>query len=238
MDIRHVVTFETPIGSDVRSLLTAEGAQPDLDPLSWLAPSIEAFVTIEAKLNERGIPFDVYFEFQPGPGDDPQNLAAYVGLDDFAEVNATAEDLVLACDERTLATVASRRMRQLLDAITSGVTFDPLTGYEGFFVITNAIQLPDPIIVPRTMFLSEGTTGTWAVQSDGRELLTERNFQIVRESGMVHAPYCTANNRVLPWHRPPIFGGPLLTRFRDMDIQGIIDPPAFLGPVTEQEIYG
>jgi hypothetical protein len=238
MEMRHIVTFETPIDADLHDLLTAAGAWPDTDPMSWLTPSAEIFAILVAKLNDRSISFEVFVEYLPSQGENLERLAAYVGLDDFAEVRAAASDLVLACDERTLATVVSTRMRQLLDRTTSGLTFDPLAGHDGFFVITEAVQLPEPVIVQRTIFLSEGTTGTWAVQSDGRELLTEANLQTVRGSGMVYAPYCVVNGQVLPWHRPPVFSGSLLAQFRDMDIQGIIDPPAFLGHAAEQELQG
>jgi hypothetical protein len=238
MEMQHIVTFETPIDAGLHDLLTGQGAWPDTDPWSWRTPSVEVFAALVAKLNDRGISFETFIEFLPSQGEDLERLAAYVGLDDFTEVRATASDLVMASDERTFATVVSARMRQHLSTMTTGLTFDPLAQHDGFFVITEAVQLPEPIILPRTIFLSEGTDGVWAVQSDGRELLTEANLQTVRESGMVYAPRCETNGQVLRWRRPPIFSGPVLAQFRDMDIQGIIDPPAFLGHAAEKDRQG
>src|SRR5262245_16934797 len=125
--------------------------------------------------------FGEFHEYNPTPDDDPRLLAAGLGLRDFTELDVSPDDLVLACDERTLSTVASEAMASLLGEMTSGV--------------------------PRTMFLSEGTDGVWAVQSDGRELLTAANLRAVQEHGLVRAPSCVTDGRVLAWRRPPIFSG-------------------------------
>jgi hypothetical protein len=234
MDIRHLIVFDTPVSADIHNLLTTKGARPDsADPLTWLLPSARAFKIIEAALKGEGIPFEVFFESIPTSADDPRQLAAGMASRRFANLDVTPDDLVLATDGRTLATVVSRKMKTLLEPVTRGVEFDPLSGHDGFFVITKTVDLPEPVIIPRAVFLSEGDAGIWAVQSDGRELLTDINLRVVREHGLVHAPRCIIDGKILPWRRPPIFSGPTLDHLRDKNIQGALSP-VFLGHAAHE----
>jgi hypothetical protein len=235
--MHRIILFDAPLSGELHDLLAGEGARPDSSgPLAWLTPSPEAFTAIETELNDRNVPFTVFYEIRPSPEDDPGQLAAGIGLRDFAELDATPEDLVLACDERTLATVVSRKMATFLEANTSKMVFDPLVGHDGFFVITSVAELPDPVAVPQAMFLSEGTDGTWAVQSDGRELLSATNLRVIQEHGVVAARYCVTAGKVLRWRRPLIFSGFILAQLRAENIQGLLSSPVFLGHATEQDV--
>jgi hypothetical protein len=219
MDMRRLVVFDAPITEELHVLLAEAGARPhSVYPLAWVTPSPAGFTTIEAALRRLDISFEVSYEAHPAPGD--KHLAGYLGLDDFAGMDAAADDLVLACDERTLATVVSTAMKDLLTPVSTGVTFDDLMGHDGFFVITVTASLPDPVVVPRAMFMSEGYDGAWAVQSDGRELLTETNLRVVQEHGVVSAPECVVDGRVLRWERPLVFSGRVLRELRDKDVRG------------------
>jgi hypothetical protein len=236
--MHRLVVFDGPISGELHDLLAGEGARPDgADPLAWQTPSSQAFAAIETELNDRNIPFAVFYEARPSPGDDVLRLAAGMGLRGLVELDVRPGDLVLACDERTLATVVSREMATLLEAVTTGVVFDSLVGHDGFFVLTVVAELPEPVVVPRAMFLSEGTDGIWAVQSDGRELLTATNIRAIQEHGVVSAPSCLTAGKVLRWRRPLIFSGPVLAQLRDKDIQGLLSPPVFLGHVADQETH-
>jgi hypothetical protein len=230
MDMRRLVVFDAPITEELHVLLAGEGARPDsVDPLAWLTPSPAGFTRIEAALRRLDIPFEVFYEAHPAPGE--KHLAAGLGLDDFDGLDVASDDLVLACDERTLATVVSAAMMDLLTPVTTGVTFDELVGHDGFFVITVTANLPDPVVVPRAMYMSDGDDGTWAVQSDGRELLTETNLRVVQEHGVVSAPECVVDGRVLRWRRPLVFSGRVLVELHDEDVRGVLSPPVFLGHV-------
>ncbi|MGH8684592.1 MAG: hypothetical protein ACREUM_04495, partial [Nitrosospira sp.] len=210
MDLRHVIHFEMPIDDELHELLVNSGSRPHTQPTDWLTPSVESFESLKTKLTEKRVPFEVFFDIQPSPGDDLEDLAAYLTLDDFSSLDVDSGDLVLACDERTLATVASEKMINFLAGVTEGTTWDPLSGHDGFFVLTDLPELSEPVVVPRAMFLSEATTGTWAVQSDGRELLTADNLRRIRDQGIAETRACVVDGQVIPWSRPPIFSGKVL----------------------------
>jgi hypothetical protein len=236
MDTYRLIVFDVPIRVELHDLMTTRGARPDsADPLAWLTPSSEVFTAIEGELKDRNVPFETFYELRPSPDEDSRQLAAGIGLRELTDLEASSDDLVLACDERTLATVASKKMVTLLGTMTSGAVFDPLVGHDGFFVLTAAAELPEPVVVPNAMFLSEGDDGVWAVQSDGRELLTTTNLEAVQKHGLVCAPRCVTAGQVLRWRRPLIFSGPVLVQLQAHDIQGLLSAPVFLGHTSEED---
>jgi hypothetical protein len=236
MDTYRLIVFDAPIGVELHDLMTTRGAHPDsADPLAWLTPSYEAFKAVEGDLKDRNVRFETFYELRPSPGEDSRQLAAGIGLRELTELEASSDDLVLACDERTLATVASEKMAMLLRTMTSGTVFDPLVGHDGFLVITAAAELPEPVVVPNAMFLSEGADGVWAVQSDGRELLTTANLQVVQKHGLVSTAHCVTAGRVLRWRRPLIFSGPVLVQLLAQDIHGLLSAPVYLGHAAEED---
>lgn len=233
MDMHRVIKFETPIDDGLRSLLAESGARPQTDPMGWLMPSPEASAAVEAHLRSVGFPFEIFFEMFPTPGEPLDRLAAYLPLDDFEAIDAVPGTLVLACDEESLDTVASVEIVRLLEAVTAGMSWSPYDGHSGFLRLSRAAELPEPVVVPRAMFLSQGASGRWAVQSDGRELLNPRNLDVVRKAGIAQTTACVVDTEVLLWRRPPIFGGAVLAVLRDQEVNGVLAPPSFLGHTGE-----
>jgi hypothetical protein len=110
---------------------------------------------------------------------------------------------------------------------------DPSEEHDGMRVLTDARRLPDPVVVPRAVSLSQTQGGAWAVRTDGRELLTPTSVRALRDAGIALAPFFSAGGRTLPWIRPPIFGGRVLEALRGLDVKGITGPPVYLGQTVE-----
>jgi hypothetical protein len=231
MYMRHVIKFDTPADDQVEELLIGEGAAPDVYHTDWQIPTQAAFTRIEARLNKSGTPFDVFFELHPNPDEDPRNYAAYLPLKYLADVTVTQGDLILAREDKAFMTVASKGVIEILEQTSKALNWHPFEGHDGMFVMTNSFELPQPIILPRVVWLSQSdTTGNWAAQSDGRELLTAENLRIVQEHGIVHSSHFRTDDRVLPWNHVLIFSGPILKHLLGHGVQGIVAPPIFLGP--------
>lgn len=232
MKVSEVLEFERLPDPSVRELLESRGGRPFLGPADWLLPPGTAG-SVKTELAQRGVPFEVFYELEPAPGESPDELAAYLPLQDFDRLEQDGRPLVLAVDELTGARIASEPLVRVLDEVTAGVTWRPSEEHDGMLVLADARRLPDPVVVPHAVSLSRTTSGEWAVRTDGRELLTPASVAALREAGIALAPYFSTAGRTLPWRRPPIFGGRVLEALRGLDVNGISGPPGFLGQTGE-----
>ncbi len=233
MEQRPIIKFDFPIDDRVHDILAGAGGRPHSDPTGWVMPSASEAAAAQSQLAETGVEFEVFFEMQPAPGDPTDDLAAYLSLADLGDTDAEAGALLLACDEESLATVASRSLVELIGPATGGLQWKDFPGREGCLVLEAPPELPDPVVVPRVMYRAQGATDEWLVQSDGRELLTAANVAAVRAAGIARAARCKVDDEVLAWSRPPIFSGPVLALLRDVEVAGIGGPPTFLGWLTD-----
>lgn len=230
MLMHPVLTFDTRdprIDDELREALAEAGGRPDSYDTGWQVFSDEERDRAAAALEAHGIAYDVRYELAPAPGEPTADLAAYLPLDDLSEIDADPRALVLALDGD--APVASAPMVALISPHTDGLVWEDRP--DGLQSLVTAPELPDPVGVPRALFLSEGTDGSWAVQSDGRELLTPESLAVVRRSGLVLASTCAVGGATRHWRRPPIASGAVLRAIRDRDVHGIMGPPVFLATV-------
>jgi hypothetical protein len=232
MKVSEILEFERLPDPAVRELLERSGGRPHMSPADWLLAS-GAAATVKDELARRGLPFEVFYELEPAPGESPDELAAYLPLQDLDRLEDDGRPLVLAVEPRTGARIASQALVGLLDGVTAGVTWAPSEERDGMLLLTDARRIPDPVVVPRAMSLSQTAGGAWVVRSDGRELLTPASVGALREAGIVLAPFVSTGGRTLPWRSPPIFGGRVLEALRRGDVNGIVAPPVFLGQTGE-----
>lgn len=226
MLMHPVLTFDAPVDDELRDALAKAGGRPDSYDTGWQVFSEQERDRAAAALEARGIAYDIRYELAPAPGDPTADLAAYLSLDDLSEIDADPVALVIALDGDAPVVVASAPLVELIAPHTGGLVWDDRP--DGLRSLVTAPELPDPVRVPRALSLSEGTDGRWAVQSDGRELLTPDSLAVVRRSGLVLAPACTVDGATRRWRRPPIASGAVLTAIRDRDVHGVMGPPTFL----------
>jgi hypothetical protein len=232
MKVSEIIEFERLPDPAVRELLESSGGRPYLSPADWLLPSAAA-PGVEAELARRGLPFEVFYELEPAPGESPDELAAYLPLQDLGLLEEDDRKLVLAIDERSNGPIASEELVRVLDPVTVGATWTESPEHPGMRLLADARQLPDPVVVPRAVSLSQAPSGVWVVRSDGRELLTPASVRALRDVGIARAPFCLVDGRTLAWNRQPIFGGRVLDALRGLDVKGITGPPGYLGQTGE-----
>lgn len=231
MQVSEILEFERLPDPVVRDLLEHAGGRPYFGPADWRLPA-GAGEGVRSELARRGVPFEVFYELEPAPGESPDEQAAYVPLQDYDRLEQDDRPLVLAVDERSNERIASEQLVRLLDDVTAGVTWTP-SDRAGMLVLSDARQLPDPVVVPRAISLSQTEGGAWAVRSDGRELLTPASVRALREAGIALAPLVSTGGRTLPWLRGPVFGGRVLEVLGRLDVKGITAPPSYLGQTGE-----
>src|SRR5215472_7409047 len=137
MKVSEILEFERLPDPAVRELLERSGGQPHLSPAEWLLPS-GAGAGIRDELTRRGLPFEVFYELEPAPGESPDELAAYLPVQDLDRLEQDGRPLVLATDPRTSRRIASEALVRVLDEVTTGVTWAPSGEHEGMFVLAEA----------------------------------------------------------------------------------------------------
>jgi hypothetical protein len=232
MELNEVIALDQIAEPPVRKLLESSGGRLYLSVADWILPSTAA-ASVKTELTRRGVPFELFFAFEPAAGESPDEIAAFVPITDFEHLEQNGRRLVLAVDLRTRARIASAELVRVLEPLTSGVTWTASEDHEGMLALTDAPHIPDPVVVPRAIDLSETAGGIWSVRSDGRELLTHASLRLVREAGIALTPQFTTEGRTLPWYRPPIFGGRVLDALRGLDVNGIVGPPVYLGQTAD-----
>lgn len=136
MDMRHIIKFETPAGGEIKQLLASRGATPDEYDTDWRVPSSEAFTRLEAELKQRQAQFDVFYELRPSTGEDPVNFAAYLTLEYLDHLDVAGADRILAKDDKTFTTVANSKVVEILDEISTGLTWTPHEGGRDLFTLS------------------------------------------------------------------------------------------------------
>src|ERR687893_272141 len=119
MEQRPIIKFDSPIDDRVHEILAGAGGRPHSDPSGWVMPSASEAATAQSQLADARVEFEVFYEMQPAPGDPTADLAAYLPLLDLDEVDSGSRPLLLACEEESLATIASRSVIELIEPATN-----------------------------------------------------------------------------------------------------------------------
>jgi hypothetical protein len=230
METRYFLELATPPDADLREQLLASGALLESALTGWALPSEQVWQDIEAALKDRQVEHDLFYEYAPTATDDDDELAAFLPLTALSAAEpVTPGQLIALRDEETSSTVASERLVDLLAPVTTGLEWQPIEGSGDLLRLTAARPLPEPVVVPHAVFRSKGMDGRWAVQSDGRELLTDASRKLVREAGAAFAPECVVDGDVLPWLRPLLVSRRVLRVLTEHDVQGVAGAPVYLG---------
>lgn len=222
-----VFSFNSLVHEGVRDLLATIGGRPDSLGPGWLVTSEAEQRQVEEVLDRHGVSYDVYFSVTPAPGTPSEELAAYVSLEPLDECKVGASDLVLACDGDLSRVVASASLISRLRSRGIAIAMSSNIRHDGLYSLDSFLRLPDPVHIQRVMFQSQALDGLWAIQSDGREIVTRRSLETIRTSGLAITTSCYANGREFQWRRPLIASGIFLDAIR-AEVVGVSGPPTFL----------
>ncbi|WP_141716720.1 MULTISPECIES: hypothetical protein [unclassified Streptomyces] len=225
-----MVQLQRPAQGDALRLFDHHRAEAHTNyPNTWVFPGASMPPEVEEYLRAEKIGFTSFFEIQPTATDSPDMLAAYLWLGYFEALREEEADLLLTRHTGLQEIIASTRLARELSEISPDIRWRNFGDRRGFMVLNPVPQLPDPVVVPHAVFVSEGETGIWAVRSDGRELLTSGNLEYLMLSGIANPTHCAVDGRLLRWRRGLIFGGRVLAFLMEHDVVGVRGLPSFLG---------
>jgi hypothetical protein len=229
MKTQIMLQFPRPAQENTLSQLARNGAEAHKDYLNtWIFPGSSVPQEFDAYLRSRQINYTQFFEFQPTSTDSSDELAGYLWLGRFESVHEEESDLILARGTDLQEVIASTELSRKLSSISTEITWSDFRDQDGFVMLNRVAQFPDPIVVPNAPFVSEGEDGVWAVQSDGRELLTQNNYELLMRAGIANPSQCTVDGRILGWRRGLVFGGRVLQYLMENEVVGMPSSPSFL----------
>ncbi|MFD3524543.1 hypothetical protein [Streptomyces sp. NPDC058653] len=224
-----MIQFPGPVRTETLLLLGRYGAEPHTKyPATWCFPDAPAPEEAKEHLRRQGVDFAVFFEFEPTDADSRRELAAYMALSRIEKLREVDSDLLLARNVGLQDLIASARLARELTAISPHITWRRFENDPDFLIMERVPRLPAPVTVPHAVNLSEGEDGIWAVQSDGRELLTRENSEFLMQSGIADPAFCEVDGRVRRWRRGLVFGGPVLEYLTEQNVHGVPASPSFL----------
>lgn len=131
-------------------------------------------------------------------------------------------DVEVAIDLCYDVVLVNERLKDLLERNASGLQFNAIEE-KGWFRLDGISELPEPIVVPKTIYLSpnENPPGTWAVQSDGRDVLTQANVAWVHKHGLAVSHEVKTPADRLAWRPRVVISGSLLALLWQEKISGL-----------------
>jgi hypothetical protein len=232
MDTKYYLELAAPPDQELRDSLRDSGATLESALTGWALPLGMPVEALEADLRRRGVKYDLYTDLVPSGEDNADDLAAYLPLAALADAAPPGDgELVMLRDEDRHGTVASVSLIERLDEVTTGLEWVPVEGGDPLLRrLVGVPELPDPVAVPRgTVGWQATDDGTWAVSSDGAELLTPASLDVVRRHGLAIAPACEVDGKILRWRRPVIASGRVLDLLNGLDMRGRNGEPVYLG---------
>ena len=147
-----------------------------------------------------GLPVQLFFRFEMEADEIGSYPAFYFGLK--ITENVVRDNILgskhlkkfdIVQDFSSEEIFVDEHARQVFEDCTRGVVFSPTTARSGrsWYRISSMPSLPEPVCILKTMFLEENDTprGTYIVQSDGRDVLSDAACEFVRPSGPVSVRY-------------------------------------------------
>jgi hypothetical protein len=231
VDVTHIVELRETPSDDVRAILERAGARRLSALTGWALPARAPWEAVTTALAAHGAEFEVFYEYFPGPDDDPAGLAAYLDLERFqpGQTYLDADQPMLVSDDTGTGLLGTAPGTEVLDSVTTGLGWAPSDLDPDLYRLADAPVLPEPVLVPRVTHLGSTSDAGQAVRSDGRELLTAANLDAVRSAGLVRAPTCIADGQVLRWRRGPVFSGRVIEQLHREDVSGLTGKAVYLG---------
>jgi hypothetical protein len=145
----------------------------------------------------------------------------------------------LAEDFSTEFILVDERVKRLLLEHTAGVETLRLgeTGGRSWHKIESLTRLPEPIYIPQPTYFKPNVTppGTFAVQSDGRDVLTSANQTWLKEHGLAVSHEVKTPMRQVKWRPRVLASGKLLASLKAGRVRGLVEP--FVPLISEGQLF-
>lgn len=220
----YLVYLDDEAGGELEALLVGNGARAEVDFGVWWVPA-ESRGAVLAELERQQPGFRLHYAFAAEPTDDPDDLAAYLGIDVLGWSPVASARPLLAVEPDDGRLIANTSMLDLFRPVTSGLQWERYD--KELWSLEAASEFPEPIRIPRAFSMVEGGNGLWMVMDDGRSEITEKNLTHLRTTGVAWATALEVDGKVLPQPPIPVFGG----RIVDLIVKSGVElamPPLYL----------
>jgi hypothetical protein len=130
--------------------------------------------------------------------------------------------------------VISQQAKAILKEMTQQIEWIDAKGSTGHdFSVMKVIRiLQDPIIIPSPSFMGMNETphGTYAIRSDGRDVISTKNINIIKEVGIALSLNAKVNQKVLRWRPRLIISGAAYYALASAGIKCLLEPISPLIP--------
>lgn len=142
----------------------------------------------------------------------------------------------MAKDYQSERIVVTPRVKNLLESMSRGLKWEPVEGMAGqeFFSMSVVEDLPEPIVVPSPVYIgpNEYPPGTYAVQSDGRDVITNANIAKLKDVGIAVSEDVKVKEKVMKWRPRLIASGEIAHALQSAKVKGLLEPISPLIPET------
>jgi hypothetical protein len=178
---------------------------------------------------------DRFYSFRLADDEVPRYPAIYLGikivdslLNNDTVNEALMEDCDLALDYQSERIVAALNVRGLLEGSTRGLRWSALrhSGTREFMSVDITERLPEPIIIPVPIEVSpnEEPPGTFAVRSDGRDIITRNNVLHLSEVGVAISEEVKVVSRTVRCRPRCVASGAVIHNLQANGVRGLLEP--------------
>lgn len=133
----------------------------------------------------------------------------------------------IAVDYQSERIAVTPRVKKLLERLAKGLQWEVTQGTHGKELILMKVteKLPEPIFVPSPLYveLNEYPAGTYAVRSDGRDVITEANILKLMEVGVSVSYSVKTQSNVLRWRPRLIATGAVIHALQSANVKGLLE---------------
>lgn len=192
-------------------------------------------------LAKYGLKAERFYVFELDPNEVATYPAIYLGI--YITYDLLIDNRVnemqlnqagIAMDYQSERIVVTPRVKKLLEGMTRGLQWESTEGTDrrAFVLMKVVEQLPEPIVVPSPVYLglNERPPGTYAVRSDGRDVITNANISKLVEVGLAVSEEVETQSKVLRWRPRLVASGAVIHALQSASIKGLLEPISPLIP--------
>jgi hypothetical protein len=192
-------------------------------------------------LSQYGLKAKTFYVFELNQDEIKAYPAVYIGIHDIDGlfVDDRVDDgrlgrFEMAMDYQSERIVVTLRVKDLLERISRGLKWEAVEGMAGQELVLMSVveHLPEPIIVPSPVFIgpNEYPPGTYAVQSDGRDVITNANIAKLKGVGIAVSEDVRTKEKVMKWRPRLIASGEIEYALQSAKVKGLLEPISPLLP--------
>jgi hypothetical protein len=192
-------------------------------------------------LSQYGLKATTFYIFELNQDEIKAHPAIYIGIhniDGLLVDGRVSEGRLgqfeMAKDYHSERIVVTLRVKDMLERMSRGLKWEMVEGMAGQeFVLMSVVEyLPEPIVVPSPVYigLNEHPPGTYAVQSDGRDVITNANIAKLKDVGIAVSEKIMVKTEVMKWRPRLIALGTIQHALQSAKVKGLLEPISPLIP--------